>query len=161
MLFRSYRFFLDEGMVNSSATYKEVMGIITDIGKGGDVFERMFKLFGQKMKKLSGTIDWAQDMYIAEDDIWKMINFFGENFKLKRAWNSAVKRGVINPATGKKFTNADIPSDYDLMRKATQTVRNTLPNYAYVSDAVKATRRSPLGNFVSWTAEIIDRKSVV
>ena len=150
-----YRFFLDEGMVNSSATYKEVMGIITDIGKGGDVFERMFKLFGQKMKKLSGTIDWAQDMYIAEDDIWKMINFFGENFKLKRAWNSAVKRGVIDPATGKKFTNADIPSDYDLMRKATQTVRNTLPNYAYVSDAVKATRRSPLGNFVSWPAEIM------
>jgi len=39
-----YQFFLDEGMVNSSATYKEVMGIITDIGKGGDVFERMFKL---------------------------------------------------------------------------------------------------------------------
>ena len=41
------------------------------------------------------------------------------------------------------------------MKKAAQTVRNTLPNYAYVSDAVKATRRSPLGNFVSWPAEIM------
>ena len=150
-----YQFFLDEGMVNSSATYKEVMGIITDINQGGDLFDKFFKMFGKKMKKLSGTIDWAQDMYIAEDDIWKMTNFFGENFKLKRAWTNAVKNGTINPATGKKFTNADIPSDFDLMKKAAQTVRNTLPNYAYVSDAVKATRRSPLGNFVSWPAEIM------
>ena len=99
-----YRFFLDEGMVNSSATYKEVMGIITDINQGGDLFDKFFKMFGKKMKKLSGVIDWAQDMYIAEDDIWKMTNFFGRNFKLKRAWTNAVKNGTINPATGKKFT---------------------------------------------------------
>ena len=30
-----------------------------------------------------------------------------------------------------------------------------LPNYAYVSELVQASRRSPLGNFVSWPAEII------
>jgi len=150
-----YRFFLDEGMVNSSATYKDVMGIITDIGKGGDFFNRAFKMFGNKMKKLSGTVDWAQDMYIAEDDIWKMVNFFGENFKIKRAWTNAVKNGTINPLTKRRYTNADIPSDLDLARKATQIVRNTLPNYAYVSPFVKASRRSPLGNFVSFPAEII------
>ena len=72
-----YRFFLDEGMVNSSATYREVMGLVTDIQKGGDFFDRAFKVFGNKMKKLTGTVDWAQDMYIAEDDFWKMFNFFG------------------------------------------------------------------------------------
>ena len=42
-----------------------------------------------------------------------------------------------------------------MYKTAAQTVRNTLPNYAYVSDFVKATRRSPLGNFVSWPAEIM------
>ena len=150
-----YQFFLDEGMVNSSATYKDVMGIITDIGKGGDFFNRAFKMFGNKMKKLTGTVDWAQDMYIAEDDIWKMVNFFGENFKLKRAWTNAVAKGTINPLTKRKYTNADIPSDLDLAKRATQIVRNTLPNYAYVSPFVKASRRSPLGNFVSFPAEII------
>ena len=36
-----------------------------------------------------------------------------------------------------------------------RTVRDTLPNYAYVSDFVKTFRRSILGNFVSWPAEII------
>ena len=150
-----YQFFLDEGMVNSSATYKDVMGIITDIEKGGDFFNRAFKMFGNKMKKLAGVVDWAQDMYIAEDDIWKMVNFFGENFKLKRAYANAVKKGIINPQTGKKFTNADIPKDIDIAKRATQIVRNTLPNYAYVSPFVKASRRSPLGNFVSFPAEII------
>jgi len=30
-----------------------------------------------------------------------------------------------------------------------------LPNYAYVNEIVQASRRSPLGNFVSWPAEII------
>ena len=150
-----YQFFLDEGMVNSSATYKDVMGIITDIEKGGDFFNRAFKMFGNKMKKLSGTIDWAQDMYIAEDDIWKMVNFFGENFKLKRAYTNAVAKGLKNSKTGKKFTNADIPSDLDLAKRSAQIVRNTLPNYAYVSPFVKATRRSPLGNFVSFPAEIM------
>ena len=150
-----YRFFLDEGMVNSSATYKEVMGLVTDIQKGGDFFERAFKIFGNKMKKLSGTIDWAQDMYIAEDDLWKMFNFFGENYKLNRAWTNAVKKKLKNPATNKPYTNADIPTQLDIMKKSAQTIRNTLPNYAYVSDFVKGTRRSPLGNFVSWPAEIM------
>ncbi len=150
-----YRFFLDEGMVNSSATYREVMGLVSDIQKGGNFFDRAFKIFGSKMKKLSGTIDWAQDMYIAEDDIWKMFNFFGESYKLNRAWTNAVAKKIKNPATGRPFTNADIPDQLTLMKKAAQTIRNTLPNYAYVSDFVKVTRRSPLGNFVSWPAEIM------
>ena len=107
------------------------------------------------MKKLSGTIDWAQDMYIAEDDFWKMFNFFGENYKLNRAWTNAVKKKLKNPATNKPYTNADIPTQLDIMKKSAQTIRNTLPNYAYVSDFVKGTRRSPLGNFVSWPAEIM------
>ena len=150
-----YRFFLDEGMVNSSATYREVMGLVTDIQKGGDFFDRAFKVFGNKMKKLTGTVDWAQDMYIAEDDFWKMFNFFGENYKLNRAWSNAIKKKLKNPLTNRPYTNADIPSQLDIMKKSAQTIRNTLPNYAYVSDFVKGTRRSPLGNFVSWPAEIM------
>ena len=78
-----YRFFLDEGMVNSSATYREVMGLVTDIQKGGDFFDRAFKVFGNKMKKLTGTVDWAQDMYIAEDDFWKMFPCGGIDAKFK------------------------------------------------------------------------------
>ena len=41
------------------------------------------------------------------------------------------------------------------MREAAGRVRQTIPNYAYVSDFVKGSRRSPLGNFVAFPAEII------
>ena len=43
-----YRFFLDEGMVNSSATYKEVMGLVTDIQKGGDFLKELLKYLETK-----------------------------------------------------------------------------------------------------------------
>ena len=147
-----YRFLLDGGMVNSSATMREVMGLIRDIGVRGDVMDRAFNSLGRKLK---GFLGWAQDMYIAEDDFWKMFNWFGESYKIRRAWEGAIKRGVKNPSTGRKYTNADMPNEIDIMTDAMRTVRDTLPNYAYVSDFVKTFRRSILGNFVSWPAEII------
>jgi len=48
-----------------------------------------------------------------------------------------------------------MPSDLQIMKEAANIVRNTVPNYAYVSDFVKAARRLPLGNFVSFPAEVI------
>ena len=147
-----YRFLLDGGMVNSSATMRDVMGLIKDVGVRGDVLDRAFNSLGKKMK---GFLSWAQDMYIAEDDFWKIFNWFGESYKIRRAWESAIKRGVKNPSTGRKYTNADMPNEIDIMTNAMRTVRDTLPNYAYVSDFVKTFRRSLLGNFVSWPAEII------
>ena len=147
-----YRFLLDGGMVNSSATMRDVMGLIKDVGVRGDVLDRAFNSLGKKMK---GFMSWAQDMYIAEDDFWKIFNWFGESYKIRRAWESAIKRGVKNPQTNKKYTNADMPNEIEIMTQAMRTVRDTLPNYAYVSDFVKTFRRSILGNFVSWPAEII------
>ena len=40
------------------------------------------------------------------------------------------------------------------MKEAAQIVRETVPNYAYVSDFVKGIRRSPLGSFAAFPAEI-------
>ena len=147
-----YRFLLDGGMVNSSATMKDVMGIIRDIGVRGDVMDRAFNSLG---KKLKGFLSWAQDMYIAEDDFWKITNWFAESHKLREAYKRAVKKGIKNPSTGRKYTNADIPNEIEIMTHAMRNVRDMLPNYAYVSDFVKTFRRSILGNFVSWPAEII------
>ena len=41
-----YRFLLDGGMVNSSATMREVMGLIRDVGVRGDVLDRAFQFYG-------------------------------------------------------------------------------------------------------------------
>jgi len=138
-----YRFLLDEGMVNASAIYRDVIGLIEDTAKTG-FLQKMWRKLGNRTQKF---LKGAQDMYIAEDDIWKIFNFFGEDFKINRAYQAALKSGTI--------TKNQLPNRLEIMKMATKNVREMLPNYAYVSELVQASRRSPMGNFVSWPAEII------
>ena len=146
-----YRFLLDEGMVNSSATYKELMGIIEDTQKTG-FFEFVSKKMNNKLlkgfKKLGQV---AQDLYIAEDDFWKIWNFAAESHRIRRAYKNAVASG--------KIKMADVPGgsleSVDILKLATQNVRDMLPNYAYVSPFIKGLRAAPVSNFVSWPSEIV------
>ena len=128
-----YRFLLDEGVVNSSSTFQDVQGLLKDIAKGGDVIDRVFGKLGKRMTR---TFRAAQDLYVAEDDFYKIYNYLAEFDNLKNAYKGAVP-------------------DIELAKRAASIVRNTVPNYAYVSDFIKGLRRSPLGNFVSFPAEII------
>jgi hypothetical protein len=146
-----YRFLLEEGMVNQSAIMRDAIGLLEDVAKQGFLMKAWNKL-GRKTK---AVIKGAQDMYVAEDDIWKTWNFLMEDHKIAGAYQRAIKKKIINPATNKPYTQMDIPNRLDIMKMATQNVREMLPNYAYVSELVQASRRSPLGNFVSWPAEII------
>ena len=63
---------------------------------------------------------------------------------------------VLDPATGKHVkTGESIKIDDDwFKREAADIVKNNIPNYDFVSDFVKGTRKLPLGNFVSFPAEI-------
>ena len=137
-----YKFLLEEQVVSSSATAKDLMGLIDDIGKGGDVYMRAFGKFGKGMKKLYQT---AQDLYVAEDDFFKVYNFLSEFDTYKNIYTKAFQNGKI----------AKIPSDLEIAKEAANIVRNTVPNYSYVGDFVKSMRRTPLGNFMSFPAEII------
>ena len=128
-----YQFMLEEGVVNSSSTFQDVQGLLKDIAKGGDVIERVFGKLGKKLNKVFRT---SQDLYVAEDDFYKIYNYLAEFDNLKNAYKGA-------------------KPDIDLAREAASIVRNTVPNYSYVSDFIKGLRRSPLGNFVSFPAEII------
>jgi hypothetical protein len=140
-----YRFLLEEGMVNQSAIYRDVMGLIEDTAKTG-FLQKMWSKLGNKTRRF---LKGAQDMYIAEDDIWKIFNFLAEDFKINRAYQAALKSGKL------KKLGMTMPDRLEIMKMATKNVREMLPNYAYVSELVQASRRSPLGNFVSWPAEII------
>jgi|6_EtaG_2_1085325.scaffolds.fasta_scaffold03132_3 hypothetical protein len=142
-----YRFLLDEGMVNQSATYRELMGLIEDTQKSN-----FFNWVTSKMhRKLRAFGKKAQDLYVAEDDFWKIWNFAAESHRIRRSYANAIKAG--------KIKLKDVPGgsldSVDILKMATNNVRLMLPNYAYVSRLIKSTRRSPLGNFVSWPSEIL------
>jgi hypothetical protein len=129
-----YQFMLEEGVVNSSSTFQDVQGLLKDIAKGGDFVERAFGKLGKRMNKV---FRGAQDLYVAEDDFYKIYNYLAEFDNLKNAYRGSRR------------------SELELMKEAASIVRNTVPNYAYVSDFIKGLRRSPLGNFVSFPAEIM------
>ena len=137
-----YRFLLDEGVVNTSSTFRDVQGLLKDIAKGGDVVDRVFGKLGKRMNKI---FRGAQDLYVAEDDFFKIFNFLGEADSLTNAYRAAVNKGLMKK----------MPDQLSIFKESSDIVRNTVPNYAYVSDFLKGIRRSPLGNFVSFPAEII------
>ena len=94
------------------------------------------------MKKIYNV---AGDLYVAEDDIWKTYNFLSEFDTYKNAYKAGLDKGLIKK----------MPNDLDIMKEAADIVRNTVPNYNYVGEFVQAFRRLPLGNFMSFPAEIV------
>jgi hypothetical protein len=136
------KFLIEEGVMSTSAVAADISGLIDDMSRTGDVYSRLFGRFGNGVKKLYKT---AFDMYVAEDDIWKVYSTFTEFDTYKNIYTNAYKAGKIK----------DMPTDLQIMKQATKIVRDTIPNYGYVGNFVKAMRRSPLGNFMSWPAAVI------
>ena len=158
-----YRFLLDEGMVNQSATYKDLVGLIEDTSKLG-FFESVAKKMNNKLTKpLKKFGKFSQDMYVAEDDIWKIFNFSAESFRIRRSYAAALNPSRIKRVAqgyfGPQIKLADVPGgsldSVEILKMATKNVREMLPNYAYVSPFIKGMRQAPVGNFVSWPSEII------
>jgi hypothetical protein len=136
-----YKFLLEEQVTSSSATARDIAGLLDDIGRGGDVYMRFFGKFGRGMKKL---YEKAGDLYVAEDDIFKVFNFLGENDSYTKAYQNAFKKGLIKK----------MPSELQIMKEAANIVRNTVPNYSYVGEFGQAVRRLPFGNFISFPIEV-------
>ena len=152
-----YRFLLEEGVTNQNIIARDLEGIFSDITQvrtanmsADQFFNKILNTGTTKFKRL---YDVAQDLYTAEDDLFRVYNFLAEYYKLDNAFNVAIKKG-LKDTTGKVVTQANKPADIELMREAAQVVRETVPNYAYVSDFVKSVRRSPLGSFAAFPAEI-------
>ena len=152
-----YRFLLEEGVTNQNVVARDVEGIFQDVAqirtKYGTADRYFNKVLNTGTKKFQQIYDVAQDLYTAEDDVFRVYNFLAEAYKLDNAFNVAIKKG-IKDASGKVVTQANKPSDLEIMKEAAQIVRETVPNYAYVSDFVKSIRRSPLGSFAAFPAEI-------
>jgi len=137
----AYRELLELGVVNSQVQIGDLVNLLKDAtGNPGVVStDAILKPFMTKLKKLGG---FFQGKYVAEDDTWKITNYVVELDRLKQ---SAVKQGI-------ELTDDVVRG---LKQEAANIVKNTVPNYAYVGSAVKTARILPIGNFMSFPAEMI------
>ena len=140
----AYDELLELGVVNSNLRLGDVTGLLEDTGilQGKMLTDQAFSKVLNPFKKFYKA---AEDAYVTEDDFWKIINFSSEKAKLMKAYGGKMPQ-FRNPFTGAVET---------LNQRAARIVRNTVPNYDYVSGFIKNLRGLPFGNFVSFPAEII------
>src|SRR6056300_928168 len=92
------------------------------------------------LRRLNKLTEPAQALYTMEDDVFKVFNYNVEKSRLGSAY---AKAGI------KK-------TERELKEEAADIVRNTVPNYAYVSDIVKGLRSTPFSNFASFPTAIMN-----
>ena len=103
------------------------------------ILKPMINVLGKKVSRgIKKTGKFMQDLYVAEDDIWKIVNYETQ----------LITRGDRYRKAGIKI------SDDALKKEVAQIVQDTVPNYAKVGEFVRAMRVSPLGNFMSWPSEV-------
>ena len=91
------------------------------------------KAYNNTKKLIKDTHSKIQDVYVAEDDLWRIAAFQKELKTLQKAYPNR----LID----------------DLEREAADIIRNTMPTYDMVPEGAKALRKLPIGNFFSFTAE--------
>ncbi len=140
---------LELGVVNSNVRLGDLSRLLQDVNFG----ETMTSDKGMRLllKPLSKLKSVSQDLYTAEDDFWKIYSWAVEKSRLEKAYEKiGVTRGQFFKRNG-----VDVRLDEKFLKEeAANIVRNNIPNYDYVSDFVKGLRKLPIGNFVSFPAEI-------
>jgi hypothetical protein len=144
-----YQELLELGVVNSNVRLGDLSRLLQDVNFG----ETMTSDKGMRLllKPLSKLKSVSQDLYTAEDDFWKIYSWAVEKSRLEKAYEKiGVTRGQFFKRNG-----VDVRLDEQFLKEeAADIVRNNIPNYDYVSDFVKGLRKLPIGNFVSFPAEI-------
>jgi len=150
-----YQDLLRLGVVNSQVQLGDLRRLLEDVDFGG-VLNKVgadYNGVNTLLKRLSKIKKGAQDAYTAEDDFWKIFTFLGEKTRLDKAFRTAGLR------LGQEFTDMNgvkrLFNDQTMQEMAADLVKNNVPNYARVSEAVKGLRKWPVGNFVAFPAEIL------
>ena len=148
------------GVINKSARIGDVEELLADSNFGAWAGQqRALEGILNPLKKLK---EISTDAYQTEDDFWKVFTFTAERQRIEKALiNSGLDVQVFardaKNDLGRAFKSdaAGNAGDKYLDEAAASIVRNNIPNYDYVNNMVKEIRRLPLGNFVSFPAEIM------
>lgn len=123
------------GIVNKGVVASDLRGLADDIAKSGSKNPLLYILNNKGSR-------FAQNVYIAEDDFFKINMYLGELQHLQK----------VNKARPENMRL----SDKALKEEAARSVRDTLPNYDLVPELLKDLRRLPFfGRFFSFMAESV------
>tara|TARA_R100001591_G_scaffold52625_2_gene62653 strand:- start:1586 stop:5737 length:4152 start_codon:yes stop_codon:yes gene_type:complete len=165
------------GVVNTSARLGELTQSLDEVTAGLQNLTETGKIFtilrgwGDKtgFNKARGI---ARTLYQAEDDLYKIQNFYSESRKFRGVYEKMYKENQakflkdfgdeiarVNPTLTRDEALASMRTQEGFDRfidlKAADTVKNNIPNYDYIGSFGQTLRRLPVGNFVSFPLEII------
>ena len=146
-----YQKLLRLGVVNSQVQVGDLVKLMEDV-KFGETFNS-YNGLSKMLERPRKFMKASQEYYTAEDDFWKIGSWTAETNRLEKSFAAkGLTRGQsFKDSSGKMVT---LTQDY-FEKEAANIVKNNIPNYSYVSDFVKGLRRLPVGNFVSFPAEIM------
>jgi len=150
---RLYDELLELGVVNTNVRLGDVTRLLQDVKFGESMNAN--KGLAMLMRPLSKLKSIGQDLYTAEDDFWKIYSWAAEKSRMEKAF----RKVGMNKDSGQYFKNAagesiELTDDW-LKKEAADIVKNNIPNYDFVPEFIKGLRKFPLGNFVSFPAEIV------
>ena len=139
-----YRRYLELGVTNTNVRMGDIKNLMIDARFGENnvavdsILKPMLNKLGNVGKVVKKTGKVMEDFYTAEDDFFKITNFEVE-----------VERRLA------KYQKAGINKSLEVIEEeAAEIVKNTVPNYAYVGEFVRASRAAPFGNFMSFSSEM-------
>lgn len=146
---KMYADYLELGIVNQSVNVGDFKRMIQTASrknfyKENPIDDNILKVIESKTKRgfdfIKGLGKGATDVYVAQDDLFRIATFEKELKILKQAEKS-------------KPINIPRKTEKELIDEAATIVRNTLPTYELVPVAARQLRNYPVGNFFSFHAE--------
>ena len=169
------------GVFNTNVSLNEIRQLFLQEFKTPEQLQQLIKTGAPlALKKFQNISQFAQKLYQKEDDLWKGFNFAAERGKYSTILkNAGINADNIDSETGRQIIEGITGRNFDELSRSVLNVkqlkslnnkqlyngmldeisayivRNTVPNYDYVGSFVKTLRIAPLGNFMSFPAEII------
>lgn len=144
---KAYLYYMELGLVNQSAGLGEIKRMFKEANLDEAMGERSsarenISVLGKANVARKKAGKWAENVYQAEDDFFKIVAFENELARYSDAYY------------GKPFNELTDSQKQNLESEIAEKIKNTYPTYDRVPEAINLLKRSPLlGNFISFTAE--------
>ena len=156
---------IELGVIDENVVAQELTAILNDLkGATKETGEPVISSFNQLIQRVGNTqlSQYVQRLYAGGDNLWKLYGheFYISELKqftksiddVQRYFKDIVGREFveISPKTGGKKTVME-----GIEEIAAHLVRDTYPTYSRVPPAIQAIRKLPIGNFISFPAEML------